>query len=176
MAKPKFQPPTGAAQAVTDEPILWFSQRLHAARRHRGVSAQKLAEDMGVSRARISAWENQRGFPDLKSFVLACQVLRASADYLLGLDLAMAAVPDKEILRDSPGAADAKRRANATPGAAAETELRLAEGPSAKALAALQGQMDIVMAALVKQGILPKPPAPTPEAKTKPRRKGTRTA
>lgn len=63
-----------------------FSERLHWARRARHISAQELARQVGVSRARISAWENDRGFPDLQNLILLCQALRASADFLLGLE------------------------------------------------------------------------------------------
>jgi transcriptional regulator with XRE-family HTH domain len=63
---------------------------------------QVLAEKVGVTRARIGAWEGGTGFPDLQNLIVLCQVLRASADYLLGLDLAMATIPEGEILKTSP--------------------------------------------------------------------------
>lgn len=99
-----------------DEPTSWFKERLHAARRQRGFTIQALAEEIGVTRARVSAWESGAGLPDLGNLVMLCQVLRASADFVLGLDLALAAIPESEILWQSPFTDDARRRERAIVG------------------------------------------------------------
>lgn len=61
-------------------------ERLREARRLRDISQGKLAEATGrlVSASMVAHIEGGRKLPSLHVFAAFCQVLRVSADYLLG--------------------------------------------------------------------------------------------
>lgn len=60
-----------------------LAKRIAACRKQAGLSQEKLAERMGVSRQTISRWETGEARPDLEKFEQLCGVFSVSADALL---------------------------------------------------------------------------------------------
>ena len=60
-----------------------LAKRIAACRKQAGLSQEKLAERMGVSRQTISRWETGEARPDLEKFEQLCGVFSVSADTLL---------------------------------------------------------------------------------------------
>jgi transcriptional regulator with XRE-family HTH domain len=67
------------------------ADRIRLARKRNNLSVGELADRVGVSRTRVSAWENRRGLPDAVSIRRLAIALESSADWLLALDLLFAA-------------------------------------------------------------------------------------
>lgn len=62
-----------------------FSQTMSALRKARGYSQRKVAEDLNISQALLSHYENGAREPGLSFVCRACKYYGVSADYLLGL-------------------------------------------------------------------------------------------
>ncbi|MCD7761495.1 MAG: helix-turn-helix domain-containing protein [Clostridiales bacterium] len=61
-----------------------FSHTLSALRKERGISQRTAAEELGISQALLSHYENGIREPGLAFVIRACDYYRVSADYLLG--------------------------------------------------------------------------------------------
>ena len=61
-----------------------FSQTLAHLRREKGISQRQAAQELGVSQALLSHYENGIREPGLAFVVKACDYYQTSADYLLG--------------------------------------------------------------------------------------------
>lgn len=59
-----------------------FSERVLQARKAKGMSQEKLAELVGVSRQAVSKWETGEAKPDVEKLIAICEVLELSMDYL----------------------------------------------------------------------------------------------
>lgn len=57
--------------------------RLKEARRTKKVTAEQLAEQLGVTKAAVSAWETDRAYPSVDNLIRICELLDVSSDYLL---------------------------------------------------------------------------------------------
>ena len=66
--------------------MLWLGNRIRAAREQEGLTQDKLADLIGVSRTAIARWENGDIEPKLKNLITLSKVLHVSTDYLLGLE------------------------------------------------------------------------------------------
>ena len=64
-----------------------FSRTLSLLRRERGVSQRTAANDLGISQALLSHYENGIREPGLSFVVKACDYYRVSADFILGRTL-----------------------------------------------------------------------------------------
>ena len=64
-----------------------FSRTLSLLRRERGVSQRTAAQDLGISQALLSHYENGIREPGLAFVVKVCGYYHVSADYLLGRTL-----------------------------------------------------------------------------------------
>jgi len=62
-----------------------FSERLKELRLETGVGQNKLAEDLGLSNASISYWENEKQEPSASAIFKLAKYFNVSADYLLGI-------------------------------------------------------------------------------------------
>ena len=60
--------------------------RLKQLRSEKGISQNKLAIDIGVSRSTISMWESGGSQPDNNSLIELSNYFNVTADYLLGRD------------------------------------------------------------------------------------------
>lgn len=60
-----------------------FGSRLREARELVGLSQDLVAAELEVSKGSLSAWENDKHFPQLETFQQLCRLYRASADHLL---------------------------------------------------------------------------------------------
>lgn len=61
-----------------------FGQNLQFLRKmHEGMTQEKLAEKMGVSRQAISKWEMDLAFPEMESAIALCKLFSCSLDELL---------------------------------------------------------------------------------------------
>lgn len=63
---------------------LRFARTLSRLRHEKGVSQRQAAQELGVSQALLSHYENGIREPGLAFVVKACDYYRVSADYLLG--------------------------------------------------------------------------------------------
>ena len=61
-----------------------FARTLSLLRQERGVSQRKVAQELGVSQALLSHYENGIREPGLSFVARACDYYRVSADYMLG--------------------------------------------------------------------------------------------
>ena len=62
-----------------------FSQTMSELRKARGYSQRKVAEDLNISQALLSHYENGAREPGLSFVCRACKYYGVSADYLLGI-------------------------------------------------------------------------------------------
>ena len=60
--------------------------KLKEIRRQRGMTAEDVAKEMGVTQAAVSNWENGSRDPNVKTLIRLVQVLGCSADELLGIE------------------------------------------------------------------------------------------
>ncbi len=61
-----------------------FGQNLQFLRKmHGGMTQEKLAEKMGVSRQTISKWEINSAFPEMETAIALCELFSCSLDELL---------------------------------------------------------------------------------------------
>ncbi len=60
-----------------------FGEKLRAARKSAGMTQERLAEKLLVSRQAITKWESDKGLPDIENLKQLSALLGASIDYLL---------------------------------------------------------------------------------------------
>ncbi|MBK9217824.1 MAG: helix-turn-helix domain-containing protein [Uliginosibacterium sp.] len=60
-----------------------FGRKLAALRRERGLSQERLAERIGVSRQAVAKWEAGESFPELPKLLLLGDCFRQSLDRLV---------------------------------------------------------------------------------------------
>lgn len=60
-----------------------INTRIMSLRRDAGVSQQRLADDLNLSRRSISLWETGRRTPDIQSVLLLADYFQVSLDYLI---------------------------------------------------------------------------------------------
>ena len=63
--------------------ILKLGNRLYSARKKRGLSQEKVAEKLGVSRQTISKWETNETLPDIDQFKRLADLYAMSLDELV---------------------------------------------------------------------------------------------
>ncbi len=62
-----------------------FAERLKSLRMEKGIGQNKLAEDLSLSNASISYWENCKQEPCASAIYKLANYFDVSADYLIGL-------------------------------------------------------------------------------------------
>lgn len=72
-----------------------IGSKLKSARTKMGMTQEKVAEEIGVSRQTISNWENNRSFPDIISVISLSDLYSVSLDELLKEDKKMIEYLDK---------------------------------------------------------------------------------
>ena len=60
-----------------------FGEKLKEVRRQAGMSQEKLAEKLGVSRQAITKWETNAGIPDIENIMAVSTLFHVSIDELL---------------------------------------------------------------------------------------------
>ncbi len=60
-----------------------FGEKLKVIRRQAGMSQEKLAEKLGVSRQAITKWETNAGIPDIENIMAVSTLFHVSIDELL---------------------------------------------------------------------------------------------
>lgn len=63
-----------------------FAERLKDLRMEEKLSVEKLAKNIGVSKAAISRWENGLQIPNIVYLVLIAKYFNVTTDYLCGLE------------------------------------------------------------------------------------------
>ena len=58
-------------------------ERIQELRKHKGISQEELANELGVSRQAVSKWESGQSFPELDNIVALSDFFGVSADYIL---------------------------------------------------------------------------------------------
>ncbi len=71
---------------MADEQVYDFGVRLRQLREERGLSQNRLAQKLGVSKQTVYRYENNTQFPSLERTRQIAVILRTSMDYLAGLD------------------------------------------------------------------------------------------
>ena len=71
-----------------------FQEKLYRLRKERGLSQERLARELGVSRQAISRWELGEVVPDTANVLALCRVFGVAADTLLREDLLSAREPE----------------------------------------------------------------------------------
>ena len=61
-----------------------FAQKLKELRNRAGMSQEKLAEKVGVSRQAITKWETDKGTPEMENLMALSDLFGVSVDELLG--------------------------------------------------------------------------------------------
>lgn len=64
-----------------------FGKQLILIRKQHGLSQEKLAKQLYVSRQTISSWENDKTYPDLKSLLILSKIVNKSVDSLVKGDI-----------------------------------------------------------------------------------------
>ena len=60
-----------------------LSDKLYLLRRERGLSQEKLAEELGISRQAISKWESGTAMPETERLIMLSDYFGVSTDFLL---------------------------------------------------------------------------------------------
>ncbi len=60
-----------------------INDRIFTLRTQAGISQQRLADDLKLSRRAISLWETGRRTPDIQSVLLLADYFQVSLDYLI---------------------------------------------------------------------------------------------
>lgn len=60
-----------------------FAEKLKSMRKQSGMSQEKLAEKIGVSRQAVTKWENNTGIPDIENMLAISSLFNVSVDELL---------------------------------------------------------------------------------------------
>lgn len=60
-----------------------FGERLLEYRTHEGLSQEKLAEKVGVTRQTVSKWETNQSVPDFDKIIPLCEALGISTEELI---------------------------------------------------------------------------------------------
>ena len=63
-----------------------FVERFKDLREEKGISQEKLADELGISHGIISFWENGKREPKLSNLILLAGYFGVSIDYLAGLE------------------------------------------------------------------------------------------
>ena len=63
-----------------------FTERIKYLREEKGISQEKLADQLGVSHGIISFWETGKREPKLSNLILLAEYFGVSIDYLAGLE------------------------------------------------------------------------------------------
>lgn len=71
-----------------------FAEKLKALRRQTGMSQEKLAETLGVSRQAITKWETDAGIPDIENLMALSALFQISIDELLSREPVRKEQPD----------------------------------------------------------------------------------
>lgn len=66
-----------------------FAEKLRALRRQAGMSQEKLAEKLGVSRQAVTKWETDAGIPDIENIIAISALFDVSIDELLSNEKGM---------------------------------------------------------------------------------------
>lgn len=61
-----------------------FAEKLKSIRKQTGMSQEKLAEKLGVSRQAVTKWETDAGIPDIENIMAVSALFDISIDELLG--------------------------------------------------------------------------------------------
>ena len=61
-----------------------FAEKLKSIRKQAGISQEKLAEKLGVSRQAVTKWETDAGIPDIENIKAISALFDISIDELLG--------------------------------------------------------------------------------------------
>lgn len=69
-----------------EQQMIWLGNRIKRAREQAGLTQDKLADLIGVSREAIARWETGDTEPKLKHLIALAEQLKVSADFLLGLE------------------------------------------------------------------------------------------
>ncbi|RJS04851.1 hypothetical protein XnspCFBP7698_00900 [Xanthomonas sp. CFBP 7698] len=70
-------------QPVYTQQVSTIGARMRAAREAAKLSQLDVAAELGVTKGSLSAWENDKNFPQLQTFIQLCQLYGTSADALL---------------------------------------------------------------------------------------------
>lgn len=63
-----------------------FAERFKYLREEKGLSQERLADDLGVSHGIISFWETGKREPKLSNLMLIAEYFGVTIDYLAGLE------------------------------------------------------------------------------------------
>ena len=63
-----------------------FPEKIKDLREEKGISQEKLADELGISHGIISFWENVKREPKLSNLILLAGYFGVSIDYLAGLE------------------------------------------------------------------------------------------
>ena len=63
-----------------------FNEKLQELRRQKGLTQEKLAEKLYVSRTAVSKWESDRGYPNIESLKAIAKFFSVTVDELLSSD------------------------------------------------------------------------------------------
>lgn len=80
----------------------YFAARLKQLRKQCGLTQQVIAEIMGIDRSTYTYYETGKTYPDLDGLCRLANIFRVSADTLLGLTPAKAAVQDNSLTFAEP--------------------------------------------------------------------------
>lgn len=62
-----------------------FAERLKEIRKERGLSRNKLSNELKIPEPTISRWENGKHIPSIDYIILLCKYFDVTSDYLIGL-------------------------------------------------------------------------------------------
>ncbi len=60
-----------------------MADRIQYLRKNKGLSQEKLAEKVGVSRQAVSKWESEQSTPDIEKIIIMSELFEVTTDYIL---------------------------------------------------------------------------------------------
>ena len=64
-----------------------FGENLQKLRKERGISQERLAEQLGVTRQSVSKWESGASYPEMDKIVAICNIFHCDMDVLINKDI-----------------------------------------------------------------------------------------
>lgn len=63
--------------------MMSFSEKLQSLRKSKGLTQEKLAEELGVSRQAVAKWESGTAWPDISNLIGISSLMHVTVDYLV---------------------------------------------------------------------------------------------
>ena len=80
-----------------------FGERLQEVRRENGMTQERFAEELNVSRQAVSKWESGKGYPEIEKILYICNRYRVSLGQLFADEVPPLEAAEEQLQGHRPG-------------------------------------------------------------------------